>query len=50
MRKEVIANVINKLLLPRYNKEKMDDLTKQINERTTKLASLKKKLLALETK
>jgi len=49
-RKEVIANVINKLLLPRYNKEKMDDLTKQINERTTKLASLKKKLLALETK
>jgi len=49
-RKEVIANVINKLLLPRYNKEKLDDLSKQINERTTKLASLKKKLQALETK
>jgi hypothetical protein len=49
-RKEVIANVINRLLLPRYNKEKMDELNKQINERTTKLASLKKKLQALETK
>jgi hypothetical protein len=49
-RKEVIANVINKLLLPRYNKEKLDELTRQINERTTKLASLKKKLQALETK
>jgi hypothetical protein len=49
-RKEVIANVINKLLLPRYNKEKLDELNKQINERTTKLASLKKKLQALETK
>jgi hypothetical protein len=49
-RKEVIANVINRLLLPRYNKEKLDELTKQINERTTKLASLKKKLQALETK
>jgi hypothetical protein len=49
-RKEVIANVINRLLLPRYNKEKMDELNKEINERTTKLASLKKKLQALETK
>jgi hypothetical protein len=49
-RKEVIANVINRLLLPRYNKEKLDELNKQINERTTKLASLKKKLQALETK
>jgi hypothetical protein len=49
-RKEVIANVINRLLLPRYNKEKMDELTKQITDRTTKLASLKKKLQALETK
>jgi hypothetical protein len=49
-RKEVIANVINRLLLPRYNKEKLDDLNKQINERTTKLAILKKKLQALETK
>jgi hypothetical protein len=49
-RKEVIANVINRLLLPRYNKEKLDDLNKQISERTTKLASLKKKLQALETK
>lgn len=49
-RKDVITNVINKLLLPRYNKEKLDDLNKQINERTTKLAGLKKKLQALETK
>ena len=49
-RKEVIANVINRLLLPRYNKEKMDDLNKQINERTAKLTALKKKLQALETK
>jgi len=49
-RKEVIANVINRLLLPRYNKEKLDELNKEINERTTKLASLKKKLQALETK
>src|SRR5215468_8247987 len=49
-RKEVITNVINRLLLPRYNKEKMDELNKQITERTTKLASLKKKLQALETK
>jgi hypothetical protein len=49
-RKEVIANVINRLLLPRYNKEMMDELIKQINERATRLASLKKKLQALETK
>jgi hypothetical protein len=49
-RKDVIANIINKLLLPRYNKEKLDDLNKQINDRTTKLAGLKKKLQALETK
>jgi hypothetical protein len=49
-RKEVIANVINKLLLPRYNKERMDDLNKQISDRTTKLAGFKKKLQALETK
>lgn len=49
-RKEVIANVINRLLLPRYNKEKLDELNKEISERTTKLASLKKKLQALETK
>jgi len=49
-RKEVIANVINKILLPTYNKERIADLTKQINERTTKLAALKKKLGALETK
>jgi len=49
-RKEVIANVINRVLLPRYNKEKMDELNKQISERETKLASLKKKLQALETK
>jgi hypothetical protein len=49
-RKEVIANVVNRLLLPRYNKEKMDELNKQINERTAKLAALKKKLQALETK
>ena len=49
-RKEVIANVVNRLLLPRYNKEKMDELNKQINERMAKLASLKKKLQALESK
>jgi hypothetical protein len=49
-RKEVITNVINRLLLPRYNKEKMDDLNKQISDRTAKLAALKKKLQALETK
>jgi hypothetical protein len=49
-RKDVIANVIDKLLLPRYNKEKLDDLNKQISERTTKVAGLKKKLQALETK
>jgi len=49
-RKEVIANVILKLLLPRYNKEKMDDLNKQITERTNKVNALKKKLQALETK
>jgi hypothetical protein len=49
-RKEVIAKVINRLLLPRYNKEKLDELNKQINERTAKQATLKKKLQALETK
>jgi len=49
-RKEVIANVINKLLLPRYNKERVTEITKEVNETATKLAGLKKKLGALETK
>jgi hypothetical protein len=49
-RKEVIANIINKLLLPRYNKERVAEITKEINDKTTKLAALKKKLQALETK
>ena len=49
-RKEVIANVMNKLLLPRYNQEKMGDLNKRVTELTNKLAPLKKKLEALETK
>jgi hypothetical protein len=49
-RKEVVANVINKLLLPRYNKERVTEITKEVNETATKLAGLKKKLQALETK
>jgi hypothetical protein len=48
-RKEVIANIINKLLLPRYNKERVAEITKEVNERAAKLAALKKKLQALET-
>jgi hypothetical protein len=49
-RKEVIANVINRILLPTYNKERVTEITKEINDKTTKLAALKKKLGALETK
>jgi archaellum component FlaC len=48
-RKEVIENIINKLLLPRYNKERVAEITKEVNERAAKLAALKKKLQALET-
>jgi len=49
-RKEVIANVINRILLPTYNKERVTDITKEINDKTTKVTALKKKLAALETK
>src|SRR5262249_52908372 len=49
-RKEVITNIINKLLLPRYNKERVAEITKEVNEKEAKLAALKKKLQALETK
>jgi len=49
-RKQVIANVINRLLLPRYNKERTTDLAKELKDKATKLADLKKKLAALETK
>jgi len=49
-RKEVIAKIINGLLLPRYNKERVADITKEINAITAKLLPLKKKLQALETK
>ena len=49
-RKEVITNVINRLLLPRYNKERVGDIAKEISDKTTKVTALKKKLAALETK
>lgn len=49
-RKEVVANVINRVMLPSYNREKMGKLDNRLKELRGKLDPLRKKLRALETK
>jgi len=45
-----VTHVVNTMMLPRYNKERLADIAAQIKTLTAQLEALKKKLQALETK